>query len=70
MLRCMSSLDIIPCGLNIGLWTLDIGYWTLHSCEFPIGYCHKVKIGLTFTKIAADHTILWYHQKPYPCGLT
>ena len=29
-----------------------------HSCEFPIGYYHKVKIGLTFTKMAADHTIL------------
>ena len=29
-----------------------------HSCEFPTGYCHKVKIGWTFTKMGADHTIL------------
>ena len=29
-----------------------------HSLEFPIGYCHKVKIGWTFTKMVVDHTIL------------
>ena len=29
-----------------------------HSCKFSIRYCHKVKIGLTLTKMVADHTIL------------